>query len=109
MHNQKNDNNKFKNKNEAELPENWTLWKSDNQGVKERLIQTSVLRQKKIVQRKEQIKAPEKIELSNEAITNQSDTQFKTLVIRKLTDMVEYGCEIEEKVKAMKSEIKENV
>ena len=25
-----------------------------------------------------------------------------------LTDMVEYGCKIEEKVKAMKSEIKEN-
>ena len=26
-----------------------------------------------------------------------------------LTDMVEYGCKIEEKVKVMKSEIKENV
>ena len=26
-----------------------------------------------------------------------------------LTDMVEYGCKIEEKMKAMKSEIKENV
>ena len=26
-----------------------------------------------------------------------------------LTEMVEYGCKIEEKVKAMKSEIKENV
>ena len=66
-----------------------------------------MLRQKKIVQRKEQIKAPEKIELSNEAITNQSDAQFKTLVIRMFTELVEYGCKIE--VKAMKSEIKENV
>ena len=26
-----------------------------------------------------------------------------------LTEMVEYGCKIEEKVKAMKSEIKENI
>ena len=35
--------------------------------------------------------------------------RFKTLVIRKLTELVEYGPKIEEKVKAMKSEIKENV
>ena len=34
--------------------------------------------------------------------------QSKTLVISMLTEMVEYGCEIEEKVKAMQSEIKEN-
>ena len=57
---------------------------------------------------KEQIKAPEKIHLSDEEIANLSDAQFKTLVIRMLTEMVEYGCKIEEKVKAMKSEIKEN-
>ena len=38
-----------------------------------------------------------------------SDAQFKTLVIRMLTEMVEYGQKTEEKVKAMKSEIKENV
>ena len=37
-------------------------------------------------------------------MTNLSDAQFKTLVIRMLTKMVEYGCKIEEKVKAMKSE-----
>ena len=30
-------------------------------------------------------------------------------VIRMLTEMVEYGHKIEEKVKAMKSEIKENI
>ena len=58
---------------------------------------------------KEQFKGPEKIQLSNEEIANLSDAEFKTLVIRRLTEMVEYGCKIEEKVKAMKSEIKENV
>ena len=58
---------------------------------------------------KEQIKAPEKIQLGIEEIANLSDTQFKTLVIRMLTEIVEYGCKMEEEVKAMQSEIKENV
>ena len=58
---------------------------------------------------KEQIKAPEKIELSSEEVANLSDAQFKTLVIRMLTEMVEYGCKIEEEAQAMQSEIKENV
>ena len=58
---------------------------------------------------KEHIKAPEKIQLNDEEITNLSDAQFKTLVIRTFTEMVEYGCKIEERMKAMKSEIKENV
>ena len=57
---------------------------------------------------KEQIKAP-KLELGNEEIANLSDAQFKTPVIRMLTEMVEYGCKIEGKVKAMQCEIKENV
>ena len=57
---------------------------------------------------KEQIKAPEKNK-SDEKIANLSNAQFKTLVIRMLTEMVEYGCKSEEKVKAMQSEIKENV
>ena len=57
---------------------------------------------------KEQFKAPEKIQLNDEEIASLSDVEFKTLVIRMLTEMVEYGCKIEEKVKAMKSEIKEN-
>ena len=57
---------------------------------------------------KEQIKAP-KIELSDEEIANLSDAQFKTLVIRMLTEMVKYGLKIEEKVKAMQSEVKKNV
>ena len=45
---------------------------------------------------KQQIKAP-KIELSIEEIANLSDAQFKTLVIRMLTEMVEYGHKTEEK------------
>ena len=57
---------------------------------------------------KEQIKAPEKIQLSNEEIANLSDAQFKTLVIRKLTELVEYGCKLDENMKAMLKEIKEN-
>ena len=56
-----------------------------------------------MAQVKEQIKTP-KIELSDEEIANLSGTQFKTLVISMLTEMVEYGCKIEEKVKAIKSE-----
>ena len=65
-------------------------------------------RQKIMAQMKEQIKAPEKIQLSDEEIANLSGAEFKTLVIRILTEVVVYGCKIEEKVKAMKSEIKEN-
>ena len=56
---------------------------------------------------KEQIKAP-KIQLSNEEIANLSDAEFKTLLMRVLTETVEYGLKIEEKVKAMQSEIKES-
>ena len=62
-----------------------------------------------MAQIKEQIKAPEKIQLSDKVIANLSDAQFKTLVIRMLTELVEYGCKIEEKMKAMKSERRENV
>ena len=40
-HNQKKDNNKFKNKKQPELPEHQTAWNSDNQGGKETFIQTS--------------------------------------------------------------------
>ena len=46
---------------------------------------------------KEQIKAPEKIQLSNEEIASLSDAQFKTLVIRKLTELIEYGHKLDEK------------
>ena len=62
-----------------------------------------------MAQMKEQIKAPEKIQLSNEEIANLSDAQFKTLVIRKLTELVQFGCKLDEKMKAMLRETKENV
>ena len=58
---------------------------------------------------KEQIKAPEKIQLSEEEIANLSDAQFKTLVIRKLTELVEFGQKLDEKMKPMLRETKENV
>ena len=46
---------------------------------------------------KEQIKAPEIIQLSDEDIANLPDAQFKTLVIRKLTELVEFGHKLDEK------------
>ena len=58
---------------------------------------------------KEQIKAPEKIQLSHEETANLSDAQFKTLVIRMLTEMIEYSCKIQEEVKVIQSEIKQNI
>ena len=56
---------------------------------------------------KEQIKGPEKIQLSDEEIASLSGAEFKTLVISMLTKIVEYGHKVEEKVKAMKSDVKE--
>ena len=55
---------------------------------------------------KEQIKAPE---ISSKQIANLSDAQFKTLVIRMVTELVEFGCKLDEKMKAMLRETKENV
>ena len=55
-----------------------------------------------MAQMKEQIKTP-KTELSDEEIANLSDAEFKAMVIRLLTEMVEYGHRVDEKVKAMKS------
>ena len=49
------------------------------------------------------------IQLSSEQVANLSDAQFKTLVIRMLTEMIEYGHKLDEKMEAMKSEIKENI
>ena len=50
---------------------------------------------------KDQIKAPEKIQLSEEEIANLLDAQFKTQVIRMLTELVEFGHKSDEKMKAM--------
>ena len=58
---------------------------------------------------KVQIKAPEKIQLSEEELATLLGAQFRTLLIRVLAEMVEYGHKLEEKMKAMLSEIRENV
>ena len=62
-----------------------------------------------MAQMTEHFKAPEKIQLSEEEIADLSDAQFKTLVIRMLTELIEHGCKSDEKMRAMLSEIKENV
>ena len=62
-----------------------------------------------MAQMKEQIKAPEKIQLSNEEIANLSDAQLEMLVIRMLTELVEFGHKLDENMKAMLRETKENV
>ena len=54
----------------------------------------------------EHFKAPEKIQLNEEEIANLSDAQFKTLVIRMLTELVEFGRKLDEKMKAMLRETK---
>ena len=61
-----------------------------------------------MVQMKEQIKIPEK-ELSDKEIANLSDAEFKTLVIRRLTEMTECSHKTNEEVKAIQSEIKQNI
>ena len=55
------------------------------------------------------MKAPEKIQLSEEEGANLLDAQFKTLVIKTLTELVEFGHKLDEKLKAMLRETKENV
>ena len=57
----------------------------------------------------EHFKAPEKIQLSEEEIANLSDAQFKTLVIKMLTELVESVRKTDEKMKPMLRETKENV
>ena len=48
---------------------------------------------------KEQIKTPEKV-LSDEEIDNLSDAEFKTLVIRMLTELIEFRHKMKEEMKA---------
>ena len=52
-----------------------------------------------MAQMKEQIKTPEK-EISDEEIDNLSDAEFKTLVIRMLTELIEFGSKMKEEMKA---------
>ena len=62
-----------------------------------------------MAQMTEHFKAPEKIQLSEEEIANLSDAQFKALVIKMLTDLVESVRKTDEKMKPMLRETKENV
>ena len=47
--------------------------------------------------------------LSDKEIANLSDAEFKTLIISMPTEMIEYGWKIQEEMKAIKSEMKENI
>ena len=57
----------------------------------------------------EHFKAPEKIQLSKEETANLSNAQFKTLVIKTLTELVESVRKPDEKIKPTLRETKENV
>ena len=57
---------------------------------------------------KEQNKTPGK-ELNETEIANLADTEFKTLVIRILKEVIEYGNNIKEEMKVTLSEIKKNM
>ena len=61
-----------------------------------------------MAQMKGQIKSPEK-ELSDKEIPNLSDAEFKTLVIRMLTEMIELSHKMKEETKATQSEINQNI
>ena len=56
---------------------------------------------------KEQSKTPEKV-LSDKEIANLSNGEFKTLVIKMLTELIEHGHNMKEQTKATQSEIKQN-
>ena len=56
---------------------------------------------------KQQSKTPEK-ELSDE-IANLSDGEFKALVIKMLTELIELGRKMKEQMKDTHSEIKQNI
>ena len=60
-----------------------------------------------MAQMKEQKKTPGK-KLNEMEISNLSDAEFKTLVIRMLRELAEHGKCIREEMKATLSEVKEN-
>ncbi|KAF6131089.1 hypothetical protein HJG60_007990 [Phyllostomus discolor] len=56
----------------------------------------------------EQISPPGLILLSDQEIANLSDAQFKTLVIRKLTELIDFGCKLDEEMQVAIKEMKED-
>ena len=59
-----------------------------------------------MAQMKEQMKTPEK-ELSDEETDNLSDAEFKTLVIKRLTETTKFSHKMKEEMKAIQNEKKE--
>ena len=57
---------------------------------------------------KEQSKTSER-ELNNEEIDNLSDGEFKALVIKMLTDLIELGQKMKKQMKATQNEIEQNI
>ena len=57
---------------------------------------------------KEQSKTPER-ELSDEDTANLSDGEFKALVIKMLTDLIELGQKMKKQMKDTQNEIKQNI
>ena len=57
---------------------------------------------------REQSKTSER-ELSDEEITNLSDGEFKSLVIKMLTELIELGQKMKEQMKDTQNEIKQNI
>ena len=64
-------------------------------------------RQRNMAQMKEQNKTTEK-ELNEMEINNLSDAEYRTLVIRMLEELTEYGKNGREEIQATLSEIKKN-
>ena len=93
------------------MPENQTAWNSNNLGIKETVNQTnqtSVSRQRNMAQMKKQSKASER-ELSDEEIANLADVEFKILVIKMFTELIELGQKMKEQMKTTQSETKQNI
>ena len=97
------------------MPENQTAWNSQSQGIKEKINQnnqTRAPRQRNMAQIKEQSKTSER-ELSDEEIANLSDEEFKALVIKMLTELIELGKKMKNKKqkqrKDTQNEIKQNI
>ena len=83
------------------MAENQTVWNSDNQGIKKIINQnnqTGVPRQRNTAQMKEQSITSERA-LNNEDIANLSDGEFKVLVIRMFTNLIELGRKMKKQMK----------
>ena len=61
-----------------------------------------------MAQIKEQSKIPER-ELSDEEMANLSDGEFKALIIKMLTELIQLDCKMKEQMKNTQSEIKQNI